>query len=303
MRVFLTGGSGFIGGYVLDRLLSNNHQVRCLVRSQKSDLPSAVEQAVGDVTKRESLRGLIDDCDAVIHLVGILEEKPSKGITFEAVHYDGTRHVADEARSARVTHFVHMSANGARADGVSAYQSTKWRAEEYVRGAGFDRWTILRPTVVFGDPGTDNPEFSKQLARTLVKPFPVLPVPGDGLYKMQPIAVEAVAAAFVQALDDPSVAGKSYCAGGREQVTFDEILDRIALALGHDPKPKAHQPMWLVRNMVRAAEKTGMLPISSDQLAMLAEGNTCDSTQFYRDFGVDERPYSPENLAYLRKYA
>ena len=303
MRVFLTGGTGFIGSHILQTLLARGHQVRALTRKPGAHAAvTGVEWVAGDVADAGSLAGLADGCEAVVHLVGIIEERRSRGITFEAIHHVGTRNVVDAARSAGIKRFVNMSANGARANGVSAYQTTKWKAEEYVRRAGFDHYVIFRPAVIFGDPGPEHPEFSKRLAKSLVRPFPILPVPGDGKYEIQPVSIQEVASAFEQALTLTAAHGQSYCAAGRERVTFNDVLDRIAVALGHEPKPKVHHPLWMVRTAVRAAERTGKLPITLDQLEMLVEGNTCDSTRFYEDFGVTYRPYSPENLDYLRRY-
>lgn len=304
MTVYLTGATGFVGSYVLRELIAKGHATRCLVRGKPRALDvesAAVEQVQGDVLKPASLRGTMDGCEAVIHLVGIIEEKSSKGVTFERVHFDGTKAVVDEARRSGIPRFIHMSANGARADGVSPYQTSKWKAEEYVRGAGFEHWTVFRPTIVFGDPGTRHPEFATKLARTLVKPFPVLPVFGDGTFEMQPVSVEETAAAFVQALETEAASGRTYCVGGRERITFNELLDRVTDAVGHARKRKIPQPLKIVRPFVRAVGRTGLLPITRDQLEMLVEGNTCDSSALYRDFDLVPKAFSPENLLYLKR--
>ena len=302
MKVYLTGATGFVGSYVLKELMARGIRVRCLVRDARRKLvveSADVEKVVGDVLDPRSLKGTMDGCDAVIHLVGIIDEKPSKGVTFESVHFEGTKAAVDEARRAGIDRFVQMSANGARANGVSAYQTSKWKAEEYVRSASFAHWTVLRPSTIFGDPGAENPEFAVQLAKQLVKPFPILPVFGRGDFKMQPISVEEVAAAFVQSLGE-SASGKSYCVAGKEQITFVDLLDRITDAVGHARKPKLPQPLWLMRPAVKTLGRIGLIPITSDQLEMLVEGNTCDSSAFYRDFDVVFRPFIPENLQYIR---
>jgi len=306
MHVYLTGATGFVGAYILRELIARGHTARCLVRDP-SAVPAVsgkgVEKVKGDVTNPKVLAGTMRGCDAVIHVVGIIEEHPSQGVTFERIHYEGTVHVVDEARQSGIDRFIQMSANGARAAGISAYQTTKWRAEEYVRGAGFAHWTIFRPSVVFGDPGPESPEFSTQLARTLVKPFPILPVFGDGTYRMQPVSVEEVAAAFVQALDRAAADRKTYCVAGQASYAFNDILDRIAGGLGLAPKPKLHQPLWLARPLIQTIGKLGLLPISPDQFEMLIEGNTCDADPFYRDFDVTYKPFTAENLAYLQSHA
>lgn len=303
MTIYLTGANGFIGSYVLRALVAAGHTVRCVLRDPGVRLAvegPQVEKVRGDVTRPDLLAGTARGCDAVIHLVGILDEVPSKGVTFERVHYEGTRNVVHAATSNGIERFVHMSANGARPDGVSAYQTTKWKAEEHVRNAAFRHWTIFRPSLVFGDPGPEHPEFATDLARKLVRPFPVLPVFGDGRFRLQPVSVEEVAAAFVQALTSEAASGKTYCVAGKEAYPYTEILDRIALGLGLKPRPRLPQPLWLVRPVIRSVGRLGVLPITPDQFEMLVEGNTCDSTAFYRDFDVAYKPFTPENLAYLR---
>jgi NADH dehydrogenase len=306
MHVFLTGATGFVGAYILRELLAQGHTARCLLRDPKAALAigdQTVDRVKGDVTQPKSFAGTMRGCDAVIHLVGIIDEQPSKGITFEAIHQRGARHVVDEAVDAGVERFVLMSANGAREDGVSRYQTTKWKAEGSVKQAGFAHWCILRPSLIFGAPGAGQPEFCTRLVQQLIKPFPVLPIFGDGQYKMQPVSVEAVAAAFVQALALKAAHGQTYCVAGQEAYPYTEILDRITRGFGKEPKPKLPSPLWLVRPAVQTLGAWGLLPISPDQFEMLLEGNTCDPTAFYRDFDVTYKPFTPENLSYLKQAA
>ncbi len=304
MHVFLTGATGFVGSYILKALRAHGHTVRCLMRDTSAALSmdgtDGIERVKGDILNPKSLVGVLRGCDAVIHLVGIIQENKSKGITFEAIHFDGTKNVVDAAREAEIETFVQMSANGAKEDGVSAYQTSKWQAEQYVKNAGFRHWTILRPSVIFGDPGPDNPEFCTQLASDLIKPFPILPVFGDGKYEMQPVAVENVAEGFVQTLETPKAINKTYCVGGQERFAYTDVLDIITRGLGMEPKMKLPQPLFLVRPMIHLIAPLGFLPITTDQFEMLLEGNTCDATTFWNDFALDPKPFTPENLGYLR---
>ncbi|MFP4227248.1 MAG: NAD-dependent epimerase/dehydratase family protein [Salinivenus sp.] len=302
MRVFLTGATGYVGSYVLRALLDHGHRPRCLVRHSASDLAvqdAALESVQGDVTDPASLTDTMNGCDAVIHLVGIIEEQPRKGVTFERLHVDGTRHVVRAAQDAGIPRFIHMSANGARPTGGTAYQRTKWDAEQIVTGAGFDHWTIFRPALLFGMPDPERPEFSSRLLNDLVRPFPVLPVFGDGTYELQPVHVTDVAHAFVQALALPAAHEHTYVAAGPDRLPYVEVLDRIAQGAGMEPKSKVHIPMPMARLGVSTAGRLGLLPISPAQFEMLIEGNTGDESDFVEDFELSPRRFTPSNLRYL----
>jgi NADH dehydrogenase len=302
MRVLLTGASGYVGSYVLRALLRENHTPRCLVRGSAADLAlqdDAIEVATGDVTEPSSLDDALADCDAVIHLVGIIEEKRSKGVTFERIHVGGTRHVVEAAQRTGTDRFIHMSANGARPNNATDYQRTKWEAEQIVKDAGFGHWAIFRPALLFGEPDPGRPEFSSRLLDDLVRPFPVLPVFGDGQYELQPVHVTDVASAFVQALTTDAAHGQAYVAAGPDRYSYVNVLDRIARGAGLAPKPKVHVPVSVARLGVYTVGRVGLLPISPAQFEMLVEGNTGDETAFYRDFDLSPISYTVENLAYL----
>jgi len=303
MHVLVTGGTGFIGSYVLRKLADTDHSVRVLMRDASPGVLALsfdrLELVQGDILDRASLDKAMEGCDAVIHLVGIIREIPSRGITFEGVHAEGTRNTVEAASRAEVKSFVHLSANGASQTGVSRYQTTKWEAEKTVESAGFERWTIFRPSIVFGRPDPGRPEFASDLVRQLVKPFPILPVFGDGDFLMQPVAVTSVADGMVQSLDGPG-ANTVFEAGGPNALTYTEILDVLAIAMGSKPKPKINIPVPLVSTGIALLGWTGLLPITSDQLDMLVEGNVCDFKRFHETFGLEPVPFSAERLSYLR---
>lgn len=299
MRIFVTGGTGFVGTRIADRLKELGQEVRCLTRSGQS--LDGVEVAKGDILDPSTLDGSMEHCDAVIHLVGIIEERPSRGVTFDRIYVDGTRNVVDAARKAGVRTFVYMSANGAREDGVSSYQKGKWKAEEMVRGAGFESATIFRPSLIFGAPIEGRREFASDLVDQLIKPFPVLPIFGDGSFSMQPVAVDSVARAFADAATRPVAGVREYCVAGPEPIPYVELVDIITRASGRSTKPKVHIPVAFVRLGIELMGWTGLLPVSRDQLEMLVEGNTCDSDRFHADFGISPVPFDIETLSYLRE--
>lgn len=303
MKVFLTGASGYVGSYILRELVTQHHAAHCLVRGTEGKLvveDDATTITRGDVTERPSFEDALDTCDAVIHLVGIIEEHPARDVTFERLHVDATRNVVDAAQAADVNRFIHMSANGARPEAATGYQRTKWQAEQIVKNAGFDQWTIFRPSLLFGQPDPGRPEFASEILQDLVRPFPVLPVFGEGTYEMQPVHVTEVADAFVQALTTDEAHEQTYVAAGPDRFPYVEVLDRIAKGAGLNPKPKVHVPLSLARLGVNTAGRLGLLPISPAQFEMLVEGNTGDETAFYEAFDLSQISFTPENLSYLQ---
>jgi len=302
--VLVSGGTGFIGRYVTRVLRDAGTHVRLLSRSTTRAGSAIDDEDVhlvpGDVTDADSLTGCADGCTAIIHLVGIIEEKASKGITFDRVHRVGAENMIEEARRAGVPTFVHMSANGAREDGVSGYQTSKWAAENAVKQAGFEHWSIFRPSLVFGPPSEGDDEFCSRLVSTMLRPLPVWPVFGSGEYPFAPVSVEDLARALVAAAVSPPRTNRSFCVAGPEEIPFKEVIKRIAAGAGLTARPILSQPLWLVRPAIRALSPTGLLPISVDQLDMLVEGNACNPDDYVQEFGIDPTGFTPENLSYLQ---
>ena len=144
--VALTGATGFVGQSVVKALLAKGYTVRALTRGPgrlPTDNPRLVP-VTGSLRDAASLSELMSGADSVVHLVGIIMEKPSAGRTFEAVHHQGTRAVLEAAKAGGVKRYVHMSALGTRPDAVSNYHRTKWLAEEAVRKVTAARERLMR---------------------------------------------------------------------------------------------------------------------------------------------------------------
>lgn len=285
--VFVTGATGFVGRGVVPALRAEGYVVRCLVRhGSEGRLKGfgAVERVEGDVLDRRSLEEGMTGCHAVVHLVGIIEEHPTRGVTFENVHALGTQNVVEAAGAAGVRRFVHMSALGARPGARSRYHRTKWAAEEAVRSSGMS-WTIFRPSIIYGR----RDEFVTMLAR-MVRWMPLVPVIGAGRNCLQPVPVEHVAEGFARALATSVTEKHMYDVVGPESVTMLELLDLIGSALGRRRVRKLHVPLGLVRPLARAFHSLPGFPVTPDQLLMLEEDNVGDPAPFYAALGIEPTP-------------
>lgn len=297
MKVFLTGGTGFVGNEVLKQLVAAGHTARCLIRSGSEGrlaVREGVEVRHGDVTAPETLASALNGCNAVIHLVGIIREFPGQGITFKRMHVEATRNVVEAAEAQGVKRYLQMSANGTRPNADSLYHKTKWQAEEAVRASSLD-WTIFRPSLIFG-PGD---AFVNMLA-DMMRKLPVMPVIGDGKYRMSPVAVEDVAASFVKALATPETIGKTFHCGGPQSYSYDELLDLIGAALGKQHVAKLHHPVFLMKTATALFESIPAFPLTSSQMTMLLEGNVCDPQEWAEAFGITPASFSEGIRRYVK---
>lgn len=293
MKIFISGGTGFVGGHLIRELLRRGHELRLLTHQRKQTV-EGIEQIEGDVSRPDTFEAAVNGCDAVINLVGIIREFPSKGITFRKLHVQATDSMLLTARRAGVRRYLQMSALGTRPDAVAEYHRTKWQAEELVRASGLE-WTIFRPSLIFGPKDA----FVNMLADQL-RLAPVMPVIGSGNYRLQPIHADDVARCFVLALEMPQTVGQSYELCGNDRMSYEELLDSIAAAIGKSKPFKPHAPLGLMKMIIPVMQNLPQFPITSDQLQMLLEESICDGV-WQKTFGFQPRGFKEGIGEYLRK--
>jgi NADH dehydrogenase len=286
MNIFIAGATGYVGGHLIDALLKNGYKLRCLARSKKAEeslREKGIDVFYGDITTPETIDGALDGVDFVIHLVGIIEEKGST--TFRNVHVDGTKNLIAEAKRAGVKHFFYQSALGADKSSWSGYLRTKAEAEEIVEKSGIP-FTIFRPSLIIGK--WDG--FTKKL-KDLIKISPVIPVPGAGESKLQPIYINDWTNCMLRVLASPESFKGIFEIGGPQQLTYNEIVKTLADVM-KSKKIVIHMPMGLMKFGALIAEKTiPFLPVSSEQLRLLETDNICDSHSIEKNFGFKPIKY------------
>lgn len=298
MRVAVTGANGFVGRHLVAQLLQRGHDVRALISERpgaEKDLPesggSQLDVRRADVRKPDSLHGAFDGIDAVVHTVAVPTEREQK---FAEVNVAGVAHVVAEARRAGVGRIVHMGALRADPDSPYPYLRSRGQGEALVTGSGIPH-VVLQSSLLFGK-GDD---FFPRLAFTLV--FPVVPVPGDGKARFQPIHVDDIAQALVNAVERREITGVHEI-GGAEPVTYDEMLAETMRATGKR-RPTLHVPVPLMKP---PAVVMGLVmadpPVTVAQLDLLAVDNTPRKNALEAVFGVHPRPFRGA-LDYLRQRA
>lgn len=303
-RVAVIGGTGFVGSYICQALAAAGHHVALLVRPGSADkIPGGLdaETVEGDLGDDEALRRLINGCDALVYLVGILREEPGKGITFEKMQYEGAARSIDIAVESGARRVLLMSANGVEAQ-ATPYQATKYRAERHAERADVEH-TIFRPSIVFGDP-RGRMEFATQLYRDMVR----LPVPAIGFrvgwspagdrIRMAPVHVEDVAAAFARALTDDGTIGETYELCGPSVLTWDDMIETVARAAGKS-KLILPMPTSLMRLGATLLDRIPAFPVTRDQLTMLEQSNVCANNRTSEFIEREPAAFSVDNLGYL----
>ncbi len=278
MRFLVAGASGYIGTAVQRRLLAMGHQVHAVSRSGRG--VSGAQGIALDLLDGGWER-LVHGMDGVLNLVGVLREDPSAGVTYQRVHVDGARRLAEAAASARVPRFVQLSSLGAAGSRPGRYLGSKRRAEAAVQAA-WPPAVVVRSSMVFG-PGAAFVEGLGRLAR-----LPVVPVPGDGQTPFDPVAREDLAAVLAGVLADgledaDPMAGRVLGVGGPRRVTLDDLIDWAGRTAGRrEVVPKVHVPVALVHRVAALGDVWGGLPMNRAVLALLTTPSVTDDRRWHR---------------------
>lgn len=231
--ICILGGTGFIGRRLAALLTDAGQQViiptRNYYRQRDLTILPTVTLLEGDVHAPVFLRRAFTGVDAVINLVGILNESGHSGRGFARVHAELPTKVAEACQHAGVTRLLHMSALHAGSDAPSHYLRTKAQGEAAVHAAAGPELhvTSFRPSVIFGPRDSFTNRFA-QLLRLTPGIFP-LACPAA---RFQPIYVDDVAHAFVHALDSHQSFGQRYDLCGPRVYTLRQIVEYIAVLLG-----------------------------------------------------------------------
>lgn len=280
LKIVLVGGSGFLGAHLARALIAAGHEVLILSRRGRGPLEGARYLEANAATGKGL--GAIAEADAVGYLAGIIREREQ---TFEEVHVEGVQNVLGAMQAAGVRRLLHVSALGARPGTQSRYFETKAQGEMLVEESGLE-WTILRPSLVFGQ----GDEFFAKVLKGLVRmPLPFIPLIGDGRYPFRPIWAGDVAQVFCQALEKHETIGQRYDLVGPEEYTYKELVRLVRDALGAS-KPLFSLPVAFFR-LVAALPGA---PLTRDQLAMLLLGNTGNPAKMLEVFELSWRRLEDE---------
>ena len=269
--VTVFGGSGAIGRYVVQALAKRGHRVRVAVR--RPDLAGHVQPlgAVGQIKRiqanvryRWSIERAVEGADAVVNLVGILNEGGRQ--TFDAVQAFGPRAIGEAATAAGVSDVVHVSAIGADQPSTIGYLRSKAEGEAGIREAAPEA-VIMRPAIVFGP----EDQFFNRFA-AMARMAPALPLIGGGATKFQPVFVGDVGEAIARAVDGNARTGAIYELGGPEVLTLKQCME-LVLEVTRRRRLLVPMPWSVARLIGRIARHVPRAPLTLDQVRMLRFDN------------------------------
>jgi len=233
LKIFISGGTGFIGQAIAKALLRQGHAVRVLSRGAKKAkdlfLNQSVEIVEGNLQDPQTFAKALEGMEVVIQCAqfpGHPVENPKKGYTYWQVDALGTGNLAKAAKLAGVKHFIYLSGAGTDGKRSEPWFKAKWYAEQAVRGSGITA-TILRPSWVYG-PGDKSLNRMIQMLRKL----PLFALIGSGKNHVQPIFVDDLAEVIAACVSTTPQEDQIFEIGGPEEMTMKEMLQRTAKFLG-----------------------------------------------------------------------
>lgn len=289
-QVTVFGGSGFIGRAIVRALAQEGWLVRAAARRIELAEPLKTAGDVGQITLMranlrmpQSVAAAIQGSQAVINATGI--PYPRGRQTYQAVHVEGSRAIAQAARNAGVQRLVHISGIGADdRSSTNRFIASKVAAEDAVIGA-FESATILRNSVVFGP----NDAMFNRMAQIAYR-APFVPVVGDGSAKVQPVFVGDVARAAVQVLQRPGTARSVFELGGPRVYTYRELAALVLREIDRQ-KPIIGVPAGLMKVAAFFAQQIAIVgfvpPITADQVELMIHDNVVrPGALSLRDLGI-----------------
>jgi uncharacterized protein YbjT (DUF2867 family) len=277
--VTVFGGSGFVGRHVVRALARRGYRIRVAVR--RPDLAFHLQPLGGvgqihavqaNLRYRDSVDRAVEGADAVINLVGVLQEGGRQ--SFDAVQAFGARAVAQAAAAAGIGRLVQMSAIGADAGSPSVYARTKAEGEAAVFAA-MPGAVVFRPSIVFGP----EDQFFNRFA-ALARMLPVLPLVGEAT-RFQPVFVGDVAEAVARAIGGTVTLGTTYELGGPEIKSLRQLVEYVLAVTGRK-RLLVGLPFGVARFQAAAIETLdkltlGLIPddlvITRDQVVLLQHDN------------------------------
>ncbi|MEL7370686.1 MAG: NAD-dependent epimerase/dehydratase family protein [Myxococcota bacterium] len=304
MKIFLTGGHGFIGSHVVARLAQRDETLRCLVRqSSKTHRIDAFtfDKVVGDVRDVASMQAGMEGCDAAIHLASVSSWEDMESSALEDIVIQGTKNVALAAKAAGVKRLVYVSSSMAvnasesptvydeasnfeLTDAKYRYPRAKHAAEAALDAEITEDFEVVTvcPCEVYGP--NDDALVTASNLRDMINDWPALACTGGTAV----VHVDDVADGIVAALDKGR-SGERYILGG-ENLTVEQLV-RLTLDIAGLKTPVVKLPNGLAKAVIGGMAKIGLpTPVVPEVLTYATLFWFMDSSKATKELGFTARP-------------
>lgn len=257
MRVFVTGGTGFTGAALVERLLADGHSVSVLDNKPgliADQLTAAGAEIIyGSVADPEPVAKGAQGAEVVFHLAAAFRETGAPDELYKTVNVQGTRVVVEESIRAGARKLVYCSTQGVHGHidnppgseespiaPADYYQKTKYEGELVLNDFANEsiEFCTLRPTAIYG-PG--DPERFGMIFRRVNKGF--FPIFGSGQTYYHPVYIDNLVDAFILSMEPGKGAGEAYIIADKEYFSIEELVSRVGVALGKEFK-MPRLPIW-----------------------------------------------------------
>lgn len=196
-KIFITGGTGYIGRQLIPKLLNLSHSVKCLVREESlKKLPDKSTLVLGNALDSQTYKGKIPESDTFIHLVGVSHPSPSKKELFRKVDLVSLEQALDAALFSGIKNFIYISV-AHPAPIMKDYTKVREICEEMIISSGIGA-TILRPWYVLG-PGHRWPYLLLPFYKVLEK----IPVTSESAIRLATVTLNQMVNAIIYAVANP----------------------------------------------------------------------------------------------------
>ena len=280
MRILLTGATGFIGARLLPALLARGHEVVCVTRRAgppRRDGATSVTVDFNAALDASSWKAALDGIEVVINTVGIFRE--SRQQTFDVLHRRAPCALFEASVAAGVQRIVQLSALGADQGAATGYHLSKKAADDYLLSLPVSA-AVVQPSLVYGPEGA-SAKFFEMLAS-----MPIIPLPGNGGQRIQPVHVDDLVMAICALVDAHDLQSRRWPLVGPEAMGLRDYIGRLRAAMGLR-RPPFYLPIPLPLMMLAARAgrhlRTGFL--DTEALSMLERGNTAESNSISKLLG------------------
>lgn len=280
-KICIIGGTGFVGSALANRLSKQKHQLKIFSRHPQRNrhlkLLPGVSLSTIDYFAPKVLERYFDGIDVVVNLVGILN--PKNKDSFNKVHVELSRRIAEACSAVNVKRLLHMSALNA-GNQASKYLLSKGQGQQIVHQCKNVDVTVFCPSIIYGA----HDHFFNLFANLLRLPGP-FPIVGAKA-RFSPIYVEDVVDAFINSIDNPETFGKSYPLCGPNEYSLFDLVSYTA-KLTHSKSSLIPLNWFFSKIVASVMDIIPGAPISLDNYHSMTVDNTCTQDEIASELSIN----------------